>query len=213
MMMNLDPRRMRVRALSLQTRIIGLVMLIVALVLFFSSYLDSKLSKQAFERDLQDQTVSLAQELAAGIAARQIIGAPDVLRKEIEALKAVRKSLQSLDVFLSSPQGPVLSASTSGSPQAVPKPEVWSRVQEGRVSTSLEKLQRPRIWEVIAPIRLQGEIVGALRVRSSLENADRLAARERRQSLSIMTAAAVLIVGGLGWYLQHHVSQPIQTLV
>jgi signal transduction histidine kinase len=204
---------MRVRALSLQTRIIGLVMLIVALVLFFSSYLDSKLSKQAFERDLQDQTVSLAQELAAGIAARQIIGAPDVLRKEIEALKAVRKSLQSLDVFLSSPQGPVLSASTSGSPQAVPKPEVWSRVQEGRVSTSLEKLQRPRIWEVIAPIRLQGEIVGALRVRSSLENADRLAARERRQSLSIMTAAAVLIVGGLGWYLQHHVSQPIQTLV
>jgi two-component system NtrC family sensor kinase len=28
-----------------------------------------------------------------------------------------------------------------------------------------------------------------------------------------MTAASVFIVGGLGWYLQHHVNQPIQTLV
>jgi signal transduction histidine kinase len=28
-----------------------------------------------------------------------------------------------------------------------------------------------------------------------------------------MTVASVLIAGGLGWYLQHHVSQPIQTLV
>ena len=29
----------------------------------------------------------------------------------------------------------------------------------------------------------------------------------------MMTAASVFIVAGLGWYLQHHVNQPIQTLV
>jgi hypothetical protein len=28
-----------------------------------------------------------------------------------------------------------------------------------------------------------------------------------------MTAASVFIIAGLGWYLQHHVSQPIRTLV
>jgi hypothetical protein len=58
---------------------------------------------------------------------------------------------------------------------------------------------------------LQETIVGAIQVRSSLETADRLAARERRQSLAIMTVASMFIVAGLGWYLQHHVSQPIQT--
>jgi signal transduction histidine kinase len=201
------------RSLSLQTRIIGLVILIVALVLFLSSYLDSTLSERAFQKDLRDQTVRLAGELAMSIGVRRVIEAPDVLTKELEQFKATRKHLLSLDVFLLTPQGPVLTASTSGSSQMVPGPTVWSRVQQGRMATSLQGTHRPRAWEITAPIRVHGEIVGATRVRSSLENADRLAARERRQSLTIMTAASVLIVGGLGWYLQRHVSQPIHTLV
>src|SRR3954463_13085992 len=106
MTMNLHPHRMHIRALGLQTRIICLVIFIVACVLFLSSYLDSKLSEQAFEKDIRDQTVSLAQELAAGIAVQQIIEAPAVLNKEIETIKRLRKNLQSLEVFLSSPQGP-----------------------------------------------------------------------------------------------------------
>jgi two-component system, NtrC family, sensor kinase len=213
MTMNLHPHRMHIRALGLQTRIICLVIFIVACVLFLSSYLDSKLSEQAFEKDLRDQTVSLAQELAAGIAVQQIIGAPDVLNKEIEVFQRLQRNLHSLAVFVSSPLGPVLAASTPGSSQAVPEPEVWHGILEGRVSTSLERFQGTRLWKVTAPIMLQETIVGAIQVRSSLETADRLAARERRQSLSIMTVASMFIVAGLGWYLQHHVSRPIQTLV
>src|SRR5215813_13365212 len=194
MIMNLDPRRMSITALSLQTRIICLVILIVAFVLFFSSYLDSKLSEQAFEKDLRDQTISLAQELAAGITVQQIIGAPDLLTNAIEAVKRLRKNLQSLEVFLSSPQGPVLAGAAPESSHAVLEPEVWERIQKGRVSTSLERFQETRSWKVTAPMQLQKNIVGAIRVRSSLESAERLAARERHQSLSIMTAAAVFIV-------------------
>jgi two-component system, NtrC family, sensor kinase len=184
----------------------------VACVLFLSSYLDSKLSEQAFEKDLRNQSVNLAQELAAGIAVQQIIGAPDVLNKEIETFQRLRRFLLGLEVFLSGPQGPVLAASTLGSSRSVPEPGVWDEILEGRVSTSMERFQKTRIWKVTAPIRLQQEIVGAIRVSSSLENAQRLAARERRQSFSIMTAASVFIIAGLSWYLQHHVSQPIQTL-
>ena len=204
---------MHIRTLGLQTRIICLVIFIVAFVLFLSSYLDSKLSEQAFEKDLRDQTVSLAQELATGIGVQQIIGAPEVLQQEIEAFNRLRRDLQGLEVFLASPQGPVLAASTPGSSPVVPMPEAWERILEGHVLTSLERSQGTRIWKVTAPIMLQGSIVGAIQVRSSLESTDRLAARERRQSLSIMTAASVFIVAGLGWYLQHHVNQPIQTLV
>jgi two-component system, NtrC family, sensor kinase len=213
MTMNLQRRHMPIRALGLQSKIICLVILMVACVLFLSSYLDSKLSEQAFEKDLRDQSVNLAQELAAGIAVQQILGAPDVLNKEIETFQRLRRHLLGLEVFLSGPQGPVLAASTLGSSRSVPEPEVWDEIREGRVSTSMERFQKTRIWKVTAPIRLQQEIVGAIRVRSSLANAQRLAARERRQSFAIMTAASVFIIAGLGWYLQHHVSQPIQTLV
>ncbi len=204
---------MHIRTLGLQTRIICLVIFIVAFVLFLSSYLDSKLSEQAFEKDLRDQTVSLAQELATGIGVQQIIGAPDVLQKEIEAFNRLRRDLQSLEVFLASSQGPILAASTPGLSPVVPEPEAWERILEGHILTSLEKYQGTRIWKVTAPIMLQEKIVGAIQVGSSLESTDRLAARERRQSLSIMTAASVFIVAGLGWYLQHYVNQPIRTLV
>jgi signal transduction histidine kinase len=204
---------MPISTLGLQTRIICLVIFTVALVLFLSSYLDSKISEQAFVKDLRDQTVSLAQELAAGIGVQQIIEVPDVLQKEIEAFSRLRKDLQSLEVFLSSPSGPVLVASTPGASSVVPEPAAWNRILAGQVSTSLERLQGRRIWKVTAPIMLQGSIVGAMQLTAPLEFTEHLAARERRQSLSIMAAASVFIAAGLGWYLQHHVSQPIQTLV
>jgi signal transduction histidine kinase len=60
---------------------------------------------------------------------------------------------------------------------------------------------------------LGGEIVGAIVVKFSLEIADRLAAKERRQSFFIMVVASVLIGGFLGWYLQQNISRPIQALV
>jgi signal transduction histidine kinase len=190
-----------------------LVILIVALVLFLSSYLDSKLSEQAFEKDLQDQTVGLAQELAASIGSQKLLETPGVLVKQLEGVKSVRKHLQSLDTFRFTPQGPLMIASTHSIADILPTLATWSQVREGRLVTALEGGQKARVWEVTAPIQLNGEVAGAIRVRSSLENADQLAARERRQSFTIMSVASVLIVGVLGWYLQHHVNRPIQTLV
>jgi two-component system, NtrC family, sensor kinase len=213
MSMHRPPPYLPIRTLGIQTRIIGLVILIVACVLFLSSYLDSTLSEQAFEKDLRDQTISLAQELAAGLAVQQIIRAPEVLNKELQAATKLRKNLHSIEVFLAGVQGPALAASTLGPSQAVLKAEVWDGILEGRVLTVLERFQGTRLWKITAPITLQGNIVGAIQVRSSLATAERLAARERYQSLSIMTAASVFIIAGLGWYLQHYVSRPILTLV
>jgi signal transduction histidine kinase len=211
--MNLDLRRIPVRPLSLQARIICLVILIVGLVLFLSSVLDSKLTEQTFEKDLRDQTASLAQAMGASIGTRGVLDDPAILSKELERIKAFRRNLQSLDVFLLTPNGPALTASTRASSQPVSNPAMWSRVRDGRLVAVLERDQKPRIWDVMTPIWLNGEVVGAIRARASLEDADRLAAREQRQSLTLMTGASILIIGGLGWYLQHHVSQPIQTLV
>src|SRR5262245_51532973 len=139
MSMHRPPPYLPIRALGIQTRIICLVILIVACVLFLSSYLDSTLSEQAFEKDLRDQTISLAQELAAGLAVQQIIRAPEVLNKEIQAATKLRKNLHSIEVFLAGVQGPALAASTPGPSQAVLKAEVWDGILEGRVLTALER--------------------------------------------------------------------------
>jgi signal transduction histidine kinase/HAMP domain-containing protein len=204
---------MGAKSFSLQTRIISLVVIIVALVLLLSTYLDSKLSERTFEEDFRNQAVILAQELAASVGARRELEDAEVLGRELEEIRGIRRSLDSIEAVLFTLKGPKLIASTGRSSGRPFDPTAWSEVQEGTVVASLEKAQGQRWWDVTAPIRLNGEIAGAMKVRFSLEDADRLATTERRQSFIIMTVASVLIVGVLGWYLQRHVSRPIQTLV
>ena len=105
--------------------------------------------------------MSLAQELATGIGVQQMIGAPEVLQKEIEAFTRLRRgfSCKGLEVFLVGPQGPILAASMPGSSPVVPMPEAWDRILEGHVLTSLERSQGTRIWKVTAPIMLRGVLL------------------------------------------------------
>lgn len=204
---------MGTKSFSLQARIISLVIIIVALVLFLSTYLDSKLSERTFEEDFRNQAVILAQELAASVGGRRELEDAEVLGRELEEIKGIRRTLESIDAFLFTLRGPKLIASTRRSSGQQFDPTEWSKVRDGTVVAYLEKAQGLRLWDVTAPIRLSGEIAGAMKVRFSLEDADRLATTERRQSFTIMTVASVLIVGVLGWYLQRHVSRPIHTLV
>lgn len=204
---------MRVKSLSLQARIISLVILIVAVVLFLSTYLDIKLSEKTFEEELREQAVSLAQALAASIGTWKELEDAEILLKEMEEIKRVRRNIESIEVFAFTSKGLALIASTGGTSGPGSGPMEWEVVREGRVAASLEKARGQRLWNVVAPIRLGEEIVGAIKVKFSLEKADRLAAKERRQSFAIMAVASVLIVGVLGWYLQRNVNWPIQALV
>ncbi len=204
---------MHLESLSLQARIVFLVVFIVAVVLFLSTYLNMKLSEKTFEEDLKERAVNLAQELAASIGTRKELEDPEILGREMEDIKRVRGTIESIEVFALSPQGTVLVASTGGTSMKRSAPPVWPVVGKGDVVASLEELRGRRLWNVTAPVRLGGEIAGAIRVGFSLEKADRLAAKERRQSLAIMAAASILIVGVLGWYLQRNVSRPVQALM
>ena len=204
---------MRMRSLSLQTRIISLVILIVGAVLALSTYLDVKLSEKTLEEGLKERAVSLAQELAATIGTRGELEEPEVLRSEMQEIKRVRKAIDSIGVFAFTSKGRALIASTGGVIEQGTGQVEWATVREGRLTASLEKVRGQRQWNVAAPIRLGGEIVGAIVVKFSLEIADRLAAKERRQSFFIMVVASVLIGGFLGWYLQQNISKPIQVLV
>ena len=171
---------MGMRSLSLQIRIIALVILIVGVVLALSTYLDIKLSEKTLEEGLKERAVSLAQELAATIGTRGELEDPEVLRREMEEIRRVRKTIDRIGVFEFTPKGPVLIASTSGAIEQGAGQMEWATVREGRIIASLEKMRGQRQWNVAAPIRLGGEIVGAIVVKFSLEIADRLAAKERR---------------------------------
>ena len=153
---------MRMRSLSLQTRIISLVILIVGIVLALSTYLDVKLSEKTLEEGLKERAVSLAQELAATIGTRGELEDPEVLKREMEEIKRVRKAIDAIGVFAFTSRGPALIASTGGAVKKGAGQVEWATVREGRLTASLEKMRGQRQWNVAAPIRLGGEIIGAI---------------------------------------------------
>lgn len=131
----------------------------------------------------------------------------------MEEIKKVQRTIQSIDIFTLGPTGPALIASAGGASGPGSGFSDWQTVRMGDVVASLEETEGRRLWVVTAPVRLVGEVAGAITVKFSLEAADRHAAKERRQSLAIMVVGSVLIIGVLGWYLQRNVSRPIQTLM
>ncbi len=204
---------MDVKALSLHARIISLVIFIVAVVLFLSTYLDTELSEKTFEEDLRERAVSLARELAASIGTWKELEDADILLREMEEIRRVQQNIESIEVFAFTPTGQMSIASTDGVSRPEPHPMEWRVIREGKVATSLEKASGQRLWDITAPIRLGAEVAGAIKVRFSLKKAEQLAAEERRKSFGIITVASILIVGVLGWYLQRNVSRPIKALV
>ncbi len=204
---------MRATPLGLQARIVSLVVLIVAAVLLLSTYLSMKLSEKTFEEDLRERAINLARELAASIGSRNELEDPEILGREMEEIKRVRGTIESLEVFALTARGPSLIAATGGASIGRSATPEWPVVRKGEVVASLEHLRGRRLWNITAPIRLAGEVAGAIRVRFSLEKADRLAAKEQWQSLAIMGAASILIVAVLGWYLQRNVGKPILVLM
>ena len=204
--------QMGVTSLSLQARIVFLVVAIVAIVLFLSTYLDLRLSETTFEEELRDRAVNLAKGLAATIGTPRELEDAGLLWREMEEIKKTQRIVEAIEIFGFSTAGPALIASTGGPTGPIPGPSEWQVIRKGEAATSLERAGGRRLW-VTAPIRFGEESAGAIRVRFSLEYADRHAAKERRQTLAIMGAASLLIVGFLGWYLQRNVSRPIQVLM
>jgi signal transduction histidine kinase len=69
---------------------------------------------------------------------------------------------------------------------------------------------RGRYWEVLAPVRIEETVAGAVAVKFSFDRADALAARTRNWAL-VLTAASVAVMGALMTLAVHLVvNRPIQ---
>ncbi len=197
------------RPFSLRTKVISLIILIVAAVLSVSTYMSVRLSEALLAEELRESTIKLAGELAAEIRSRNQLEDARTLQEAIEWVMEVRPLVRRIDVFALTPNGLTLVASSSGTGgsagilKSAPQEDIAELVRESG----------SRVWEVVTPIRLGDEVAGALRLRVSFKKADELAARMRLQFLLIMGAAVVLIVASLSTFFYRAVDRPIRGLI
>ncbi len=200
--------RMGVRA-----KLVLLSLLILIVVSFSFTGLQITLARAWFEEDLRARAVIFAREVAATIGDRREFENRDLLQHKIRQIMEVRRSVLQLDV-LGFDAGGTHVVATSYDTRRLPfTRRQGEQVQRGHVVSHMVVDQAGRSWEVMAPITLDGAVVGAIAAKFSLSVAAAREARLRGWDLAL-TAISVLLMGSLmGLAVHVVVNRPIRRLV
>ncbi len=179
--------------LTIRSKLVLSSLLILVVVSFAFTLLHLRLSRAWVEEDLQERAVAFARELAATIGDRREFESGPLLGRQIAGIMEIRRNVLQLDVLRFEGDAAVVVA-TSEPRARLPftRPDA-RRVRGGQVLSRLVREPHTRYWEVIAPVALDGEVVGAVAAKFSLDRADALAARVRRGALAV-TAVSVVVM-------------------
>jgi len=179
---------------TIRRKLVLLSLLIVVVVSFGFALLQLGLSRGWVEEDLRERAIVFAREIAATIGDRREFESGPLLGRQIEQILEVRRNVQQLDVLaFQGPDTVVIATSHAGARLPFTRREA-EQVRRGQVVSRLVTEARSRYWEVVAPVRFDGAVAGAVAARFSLDRADALAARATMAALAL-TAASVVVMG------------------
>lgn len=153
------------------------------------------LTRADVEADLSQRALFFAREIAATISDRRELESGS-LGEQIARIMEARPTVLQLDVLSFDGDASRVVASSQPAGRLPFARDDGRRVRAGRTVSRLIGEGRTRSWEILAPIRLEGSVVGAVGVKFSTAPADRLAERIRRWTVSL-TAASVLVGAAL----------------
>jgi signal transduction histidine kinase len=180
--------------LPIRRRLVLLSVFLLVLVSFGSMILNLALTRSWVEEDLRYRAIAFAREIAATIGDYRELENAVLLQEQIRQILAARQNVIQLDILAFSDGGTKIVATSHVAERLPLTREEGRRVRDGLVISRLVEETRGRYWEVVAPIRLQDLVAGAVAAKFSLDRADRLASRIRRSAV-VLTAASVLLMG------------------
>jgi signal transduction histidine kinase len=180
--------------LPIRRRLVLLSVLLLVLVSFGFMTLNLTLTQRWVEEDLRYRAIAFAREIAATIGDHRELENAVLLQEQIHQILAARQNVIQLDIMAFGDGGTKIVATSHVAERLPLTRDEGLRVQEGHVISRLVELARGRYWEVVAPIRLQDMVAGAVAAKFSLHRADSLASRIRRSAVAL-TAASVLLMG------------------
>ncbi len=182
--------------LGVRQKLVLLSLVIVAVVSFGFTLVQLRLSRGWVEEDLRERALIFAREIAVTIASRQEFESGALLEREIRQLMGVRRTVLQLDILsFTGDDVSVIATSAPGRPLIFIGKDI-AEVRQGRVVDRLVTDGQGQHREVVAPVTLDGAVVGAVGARFSLQLAAEREHRTRMWALGLATAA-VLLMGSL----------------
>jgi signal transduction histidine kinase len=181
------------RDIGIRQKLVLVTLVVVVVVSFAFTALHLLLSRAWVEEDLKKRALNFAREIAATIGDRREFESGPMLRRQIEQIMAVRQNVLQLDILAFAPGATTVIATSDATRRLPFDRKDAAQVVRGHVLSRLVSGEPGRYWEVMAPVTLDGAVVGAVAAKFSLDEADALAARARRWALLLAGCSAVLM--------------------
>ncbi|HSE94136.1 MAG TPA: hypothetical protein VLF19_12580, partial [Methylomirabilota bacterium] len=163
--------------LTIRAKLVLLSLPILVVVSFGFMLFQQRLSRGWVEEDLRERAIVFAREMAATIGDRREFESGELLARQIGQIMDVRPSVLQLDVLAFDATGSRVMATSHPLSRLPVTRRDADQVRRGRAVSRLVDAERARYWEVVAPVALDGGVVGAVAAKFSLARADALAAR------------------------------------
>jgi len=180
-------------ALGVRAKLVLLSLAIVMVVSFGFTILHGKLAQGWVQDDLRDRAVAFTREIAATIGDRREFENSALLQSQIHQILVVRPNVLQLDILAFRPEGTVVVATSHPASRLPFRRQDAEEVTRGRTLSRLIRGSGERAWEVMTPIVLEGDAVGAVAVLFSFRRADELAFRSDMWALGLTAGSALLM--------------------
>jgi signal transduction histidine kinase len=215
---------MRIRQVSLQIKIIIALSGIIIFLLLFSTELNLKFLRNSLENSLADTAILLAKQIDATIESKRRLEDPALLKREVFEIIQMRRHIENIDIYLFYPANVVLRHGENKEYRVLIASDTTAIVELSAADiTILRKNQlcqrmkfepeQPRLLEIIVPLHLKRQVIGAITIITNFQETDRLLVNQKRQSYIIVCISLLVIVPLLIFYLHTTVNRPIQQLI
>lgn len=202
---------------GLKIKIILLLILNVAGVLFLSSYLDFHFTKKAQTDLFLNRNLYIAKQIDIAIPDQGIMNQLTYISEEIDEWLLSRPSLMEIDVLLFSPKGweTIVSSSKWNVPNAPPKlsNDQINLLKKDKDISRLRETKEESYLEVIVPLHDGKKVIGGVRVVSSSDEAQSYLSKKKNRTLILTFSSILVILMTIALLFGKLVGNPIQRLV
>lgn len=188
----------------------GLIVLTIAVVDLVDKLVVDEIAARDRHSAFLRATAAMSRSIQTS-GARPSLASIERTAKDILDLRPGLRRLSFFDITRDG--GPLLWSSDSGqAPETLPASEL-AEIAAGRSTSYFDDSTEDRAWMITAPVLSDGQVIGALRGRFSVEKFDRITEQERERARLIAVAMVGLTCLVFFVVIQRQVHQPIHRLL
>ena len=201
---------------GIQAKISIFITIVIVSVLSVFTYMSRTLTEQKAEENLKERYVNIVKQIDSGIVTAEELHDTLTLQEELTSLVKVRPNIVLVEIFELTGDKIRIAAGKGAeynNPLTLPAAAEISAIKDGEVIARLDTKGNERVWNILAPIRINKNVAGLILAKISTKEFDSLVYKERQQAFIVTGITALTILIFLVLYLRRTISKPIKELI